>query len=156
MRSVIDPGGQTVSAMDRLYLAAAVPTLIVWGEDDTIIPVSHAHAAHEVIEGSRLEIIEGVGHFPHVEAPERFVEPCSGTSSRRPRSPRPAPRPTATCSWSAPPPPEVLRRRVRSRLRRRHLGHRGRQLVLAHVRAALDVELLGLGQQLVLGGAPRP
>lgn len=74
MRSVIDPGGQTVSAMDRLYLAAAVPTLIVWGEDDTIIPVSHAHAAHEVIEGSRLEVIEGVGHFPHVEAPERFVE----------------------------------------------------------------------------------
>jgi pimeloyl-ACP methyl ester carboxylesterase len=60
--------------MDRLYLAAAVPTLIVWGENDTIIPVSHAHAAHEVIEGSRLEIIEGVGHFPHVEAPERFVE----------------------------------------------------------------------------------
>ncbi len=74
MRSVIDPGGQTVSAMDRLYLAASVPTLIVWGEDDPIIPVSHGHAAHEVIVGSRLEIIEGVGHFPHVEAPERFVE----------------------------------------------------------------------------------
>ena len=73
MRSVIDPGGQSVSAMDRLYLAAAVPTLIVWGADDPIIPVAHAHAAHEVIEGSRLEIIEGVGHFPHVEAPERFL-----------------------------------------------------------------------------------
>ena len=73
MRSVIDPGGQSVSAMDRLYLAAAVPTLIVWGADDPIIPVEHAHAAHEIIEGSRLEIIEGVGHFPHVEAPERFV-----------------------------------------------------------------------------------
>jgi pimeloyl-ACP methyl ester carboxylesterase len=74
MRSVIDPGGQTVSALDRLYLAAAVPTLIVWGEDDPIIPVSHAHTAHEVIDGSRLEILPGVGHFPHVEAPERFVE----------------------------------------------------------------------------------
>jgi pimeloyl-ACP methyl ester carboxylesterase len=74
MRSVIDPGGQTVSAMDRLYLAAAVPTLIVWGEDDPIIPVSHAHAAHQVIEGSRLEILPGVGHFPHVEDPVRFIE----------------------------------------------------------------------------------
>ena len=74
MRAVIDPGGQSVSAMDRLYLAAAVPTLIVWGADDPIIPVSHAHAAHEAIEGSRLEIMEGVGHFPHVEAPVRFIE----------------------------------------------------------------------------------
>jgi pimeloyl-ACP methyl ester carboxylesterase len=74
LRGVIDAGGQTVSAMDRLYLAAAVPTLIVWGQDDPIIPVAHAHAAHEAIAGSRLEIIDGVGHFPHVEAPERFLE----------------------------------------------------------------------------------
>jgi pimeloyl-ACP methyl ester carboxylesterase len=74
VRSVIDPGGQTVSAMDRLYLAAEVPTLIVWGADDSIIPVAHAHAAHEAIEGSRLEIVEGAGHFPHVEKPERFLE----------------------------------------------------------------------------------
>jgi pimeloyl-ACP methyl ester carboxylesterase len=73
MRSVIDPGGQSVSALDRLYLATAVPTLIVWGADDPIIPVSHAHAAHEAIPGSRLEIIEGVGHFPHVEDPARFT-----------------------------------------------------------------------------------
>jgi pimeloyl-ACP methyl ester carboxylesterase len=73
MRSVIDPGGQTVSAMDRLYLAAAVPTLIVWGADDPIIPVAHAHAAHEAIPGSRLVVMEGVGHFPHVEDPEGFL-----------------------------------------------------------------------------------
>lgn len=74
LRSVVDAGGQTVSAMDRLYLAAAVPTMIVWGDQDHIIPVEHAHDAHESIEGSRLEILEGCGHFPHVEAPDRFVE----------------------------------------------------------------------------------
>jgi pimeloyl-ACP methyl ester carboxylesterase len=74
VRSVMDPGGQSVSAMDRLYLGAHLPTLIVWGEDDAIIPVSHAHAAHEAIPGSRLEIIEGAGHFPHVEEPSRFAE----------------------------------------------------------------------------------
>ncbi len=73
LRSVIDPGGQTVSAMDRLYLAATMPTLIIWGDRDDIIPVSHAYAAHEAIPGSRLEIIEGVGHFPQIEAPEQFV-----------------------------------------------------------------------------------
>ena len=35
--------------------------------------VSHAHAAHDAIEGSRLEIMEGMGHFPHVKDPERFT-----------------------------------------------------------------------------------
>jgi pimeloyl-ACP methyl ester carboxylesterase len=72
MRGIIDPGGQIVSALDRLYLAAHLPTLIIWGDQDGIIPVEHAYAAHEAIETSRLEILEGVGHFPHVESPEVF------------------------------------------------------------------------------------
>jgi pimeloyl-ACP methyl ester carboxylesterase len=74
LRSVVDRGGQTVSARDRLYLAATVPTLIIWGGRDPVIPVSHAHEAQELMPGSRLEILEGVGHFPHVEAPDRFVD----------------------------------------------------------------------------------
>lgn len=74
LRAVIDPGGQTVSARDRLYLADAVPTLIVWGDRDDIIPVEHAHRAHELMPGSRLEIFEGAGHFLHVEEPVRFAE----------------------------------------------------------------------------------
>lgn len=74
MRSVIDPGGQSVSAMDRLYLAAHMPTLIIWGDRDKIIPLTHAYGAHEAIPNSRLEIMEGVGHYPHVEEPFRFVE----------------------------------------------------------------------------------
>ena len=59
--------------MDRLYLASSMPTLIIWGDRDDIIPVSHAHAAHQAIPGRRLVIIEGVGHFPQIEAPEHFV-----------------------------------------------------------------------------------
>jgi len=74
VRAVIDPGGQTVSARDRLYLAEAVPTLIVWGDRDDIIPVAHAHAAHELLPRSRLEIFEGAGHFLHVEQPLRFAD----------------------------------------------------------------------------------
>jgi pimeloyl-ACP methyl ester carboxylesterase len=74
LRSVVDARGQSVSAVDRLYLAALVPTLIVWGSRDPLIPVEHAHAAHEAIPGSRLEIFDDVGHFPHCEAPERFAD----------------------------------------------------------------------------------
>lgn len=74
LRAVVDPGGQAVSAVDRLYLASHTPLLIVWGDADALIPVAHAHAAHAAIPSSRLEIFPGVGHFPHVEAPERFLD----------------------------------------------------------------------------------
>jgi pimeloyl-ACP methyl ester carboxylesterase len=73
LRDVVDFGGQAVSAVGRLYRAAQLPTLIVWGAQDPFIPVSHAVAAHDAIPGSRLEIFDGVGHYPHCEAPERFV-----------------------------------------------------------------------------------
>jgi pimeloyl-ACP methyl ester carboxylesterase len=74
MRSVIDPGGQSVSAIDRLYLAERTPVLIVWGEKDRIIPISHAYQAAKVAPNSRLEIMPGVGHFPQSEDPATFVE----------------------------------------------------------------------------------
>ncbi len=74
LRSVVDLHGQRVSAADRLYLAADVPTLIVWGDRDPIIPIEHGIAAHEAIPGSRLEVFQGAGHFPHCEQPERFVD----------------------------------------------------------------------------------
>jgi pimeloyl-ACP methyl ester carboxylesterase len=73
MRGVIEPGGQSVTAGDRLYLAARVPTLIVWGDRDGVIPVQHGIDAHEQIDNSQLVILEGVGHFPHVEAADRFT-----------------------------------------------------------------------------------
>jgi pimeloyl-ACP methyl ester carboxylesterase len=74
LRAVVEPGGQSVSAHDRLYLAELLPTLIVWGQRDRIIPVHHAEAAHEALPGSRLVLFESSGHFPHTEEPERFVE----------------------------------------------------------------------------------
>ena len=50
------------------------PTLIVWGRKDKETPISDAHKIHEHISGSRLEILEGVGHSPHLETPERLGE----------------------------------------------------------------------------------
>jgi pimeloyl-ACP methyl ester carboxylesterase len=87
IRGVIEPGGQTVSALDRLYLAAHLPTLIVWGDHDAIIPVKHAYAAHEAIAGSSLAILEGVGHFPHVEAPEQFLSVLTDFLESTPAAP---------------------------------------------------------------------
>ncbi len=72
-RSVLDLRGQRVSASDRLYLASELPTLIVWGDDDPLIPVRHAHDAHQRIVGSRLEVFARAGHFPYLDHPVRFV-----------------------------------------------------------------------------------
>jgi pimeloyl-ACP methyl ester carboxylesterase len=72
-RAVIDPGGQSVSALNRLFLVAQMPTLIVWGDQDKIIPLGHASQAHEAIANSRLEVMEGAGHNPHMEDPARFA-----------------------------------------------------------------------------------
>jgi pimeloyl-ACP methyl ester carboxylesterase len=73
MRAVLDAGGQRVSALDRLYLAEALPTMIVWGGADPIIPADHGRAAHKAMPGSRLEILEGAGHFPQLERPVPFA-----------------------------------------------------------------------------------
>ncbi len=46
------------------------PTLILWGEEDRIIPPPYGDAFQRLIQGSRLERIPAAGHLPHVERPE--------------------------------------------------------------------------------------
>lgn len=78
LRAIVDVAGQRVDARDRLYLAAELPTLIVWGARDPIIPVAHGRAAQRLIPGSRLEVFADAGHFPHVEEPDRFADLLAG------------------------------------------------------------------------------
>ena len=73
LRAVIDPSGQRINATDRLYLSAKMPTLIVWGCRDRIIPVDHGRAAHEQMPGSRLELFADAGHFPFLDDPTGFT-----------------------------------------------------------------------------------
>lgn len=73
IRGVIDAAGQRVSARDRLYLAQLIPSLIIWGRRDPIIPVAHGEYAHQVMPGSRFEVFDGVGHFPQLQRPKEFA-----------------------------------------------------------------------------------
>ncbi|MDQ6805490.1 MAG: alpha/beta fold hydrolase [Actinomycetota bacterium] len=74
LRAVIEPGGQRVSARDRLYLAAEVPTLIIWGTHDRIIPAEHGRRAHAEVPGSHFLEIPDAGHFPQLDRPRELVE----------------------------------------------------------------------------------
>ena len=74
LRSVVDYRGQAVSALGKIHVSHGLPTLLIWGEEDRIIPVAHGRAAHDAVPGSRLEVLAGVGHFPHVESPAAVVD----------------------------------------------------------------------------------
>jgi pimeloyl-ACP methyl ester carboxylesterase len=73
LRAVLDITGQRVNATDRLYLAELLPSLIVWGRRDPLIPVDHATVAHRGLPGSRLEVFDDAGHFPQLHDPVRFA-----------------------------------------------------------------------------------
>jgi pimeloyl-ACP methyl ester carboxylesterase len=74
LRSVVEPGGQRVSASSRLYLAGHIPLMLVWGERDRIIPISHGHQTHARVPGSRLEVFPDSGHFPQLDEPRHFSD----------------------------------------------------------------------------------
>ena len=73
LRAVVDWRGQVVTMLDRCYLTAGMPTLVVWGSRDAVVPARHAKVAHAAMPGSRLEIFEGSGHFPFHADPQRFL-----------------------------------------------------------------------------------
>jgi pimeloyl-ACP methyl ester carboxylesterase len=58
---------------DRLY-RITVPTLIIWGEADRLVPLAHGQAYHEGIRGSRLVTIKHCGHAPPFEKPEETAQ----------------------------------------------------------------------------------
>ena len=51
----------------------SLSTLILWGENDRVVPVKYAKMMHNFIPGSALKIIPGAGHLPHLEKPAEFL-----------------------------------------------------------------------------------
>jgi pimeloyl-ACP methyl ester carboxylesterase len=74
LRAVVDWRGQVITMLDRCYLTKSVPVQLIWGDEDAVIPVSHAKMAHAAMPGSQLEIFHRSGHFPFHDDPDRFVE----------------------------------------------------------------------------------
>ena len=51
-----------------------VPLLLIHGDGDTAIPLAKAREAAALMPGARLEVLTGLGHLAHEEAPERVAE----------------------------------------------------------------------------------
>ncbi len=50
-----------------------LPTQIVWGREDPIVPLSAGQAYNDAIPGSQLAVIDNAGHRPEIEQPDEFV-----------------------------------------------------------------------------------
>jgi pimeloyl-ACP methyl ester carboxylesterase len=72
IRAVVGIDGQRLSAAELLP-RLHVPTLVVWGDRDRMIPLAHARDAVARMPDARLVVVEGAGHFPHLDAPEQFT-----------------------------------------------------------------------------------
>jgi pimeloyl-ACP methyl ester carboxylesterase len=72
LSAVVDLQGQVVTMLDRCYLTQGMPTLLVWGKRDAVIPYEHGLLAHAAMPGSQLVTFDEAGHFPHHTDPERF------------------------------------------------------------------------------------
>jgi pimeloyl-ACP methyl ester carboxylesterase len=73
IKSVLETLADTREKLDAKLAQISAPTLIVWGEDDAITPLSMARAFHGGIAGSLLQTIPRCGHFPPIEKPNEFV-----------------------------------------------------------------------------------
>jgi pimeloyl-ACP methyl ester carboxylesterase len=87
VRAVVDWQGQIVTMADRAYLTEAMPICVIWGDQDRVIPVSHAERAAALAPNARIEIMPNAGHFPHKDHPQRFVKVLNDfVSTTRPAS----------------------------------------------------------------------
>lgn len=73
LRAAVDASGQSITMIDRAYLMQGLPTLLMWGTRDSVIPFAHAAEARAAMPWSQLDVFEGAGHFPHHFDPLRFA-----------------------------------------------------------------------------------
>jgi pimeloyl-ACP methyl ester carboxylesterase len=84
LRNIVSATGQREVLLDRLP-QLRMPTLIVWGIKDRLLPYSQAQDAIVILRSGSLDLISNCGHLPHVEQPERFVSTLGGFLSQAAR-----------------------------------------------------------------------
>jgi pimeloyl-ACP methyl ester carboxylesterase len=75
-RALFDANGQREVLLDHLP-TLTMPTLVIWGGCDYVLPASQAQAAVDRLPHGRLALFADCGHLPHVECPDRFASVLS-------------------------------------------------------------------------------
>jgi 4,5:9,10-diseco-3-hydroxy-5,9,17-trioxoandrosta-1(10),2-diene-4-oate hydrolase len=78
LRHLIDTGrtlmaGYTGTLLARSAEELQVPVLMLWGAEDRLAPVDHAHAFDRAVSHASVEVLERCGHYPQLELPARVT-----------------------------------------------------------------------------------
>ncbi len=71
--SLMDLKGQTNNLLDSLT-RLFVPTLLVWGANDPVVPVTRGYAASQLIPDCKLKVFHGTGHSAHLTRMKEFCQ----------------------------------------------------------------------------------
>jgi pimeloyl-ACP methyl ester carboxylesterase len=77
-RQMAEADERYTDEIESLYPSIDIPVLVVWGTEDTWIPVERAHRLAELIPGARLKLIENAGHLIQLDRPDELEEVLRG------------------------------------------------------------------------------
>jgi pimeloyl-ACP methyl ester carboxylesterase len=72
VRALADRQARDSAGLMARLAETRLPVLLIWGEEDRLLPVARAREAVRALPGARLEVIEAAGHTPQAERPDRF------------------------------------------------------------------------------------
>jgi pimeloyl-ACP methyl ester carboxylesterase len=77
LRHLIDTGRALITGYDGTLLTRSaeldLPVLLVWGNEDRLVPAAHAQAFGRAVPQARVEVLEHCGHYPQLELPARMT-----------------------------------------------------------------------------------
>lgn len=74
LKSVLGPQEISLTSDPANYQSLTMPTLILWGDSDTVIPLKEGEYLQSILPNAELVLMKDVNHIPHVEDQERFIE----------------------------------------------------------------------------------
>ena len=74
LKSVLGPQEISLTSDPAKYQSLTMPTLIIWGDRDTVIPLQEGEYLQSILPNAELVLMKDVNHIPHVEDQEKFIE----------------------------------------------------------------------------------
>ena len=83
LKSVLGPQEISLTTDPANYQTLTMPTLIIWGDSDTVIPLKEGEYLQSILPDAELVLMQGVNHIPHIEDHDKFIEIVLGFLSSR-------------------------------------------------------------------------